>query len=123
MTIREYTFKANRIQCIECTEKHSSVAYYLLLESLQGYPEHINLVDGVIDARDTIIRLKAMLIENGDFRRQKIIGALSEAADECVLDFPELAERIRDSRIEYTITDNVNIEELLEEIENVCNSK
>jgi len=107
---------SDRIQCQDCTEKHIAVAYYLLLESLQGYPEHTLLAEDLLEkqienTKDTILRLQSLLKEKGS-RRLKIIGALSEAADECVLDYPELAEYIREERLKYGISGQVDFNRL-----------
>ncbi len=108
-----------RDTCIDCTEKHLAVAYILLLESIQGYPEHISLAEehiGVINnVLEMIRRLKEILKEKGS-RRLKIIGSLSEAADECVLDYPELAEFIRNERIKYSINGEIDFARLEREI-------
>ena len=103
----------NRKVCKDCTEKHTAVAYFLLLESLQGYPEHVQLAEDLIgtieNVKDTILRLREILKLKGS-RRLKIIGALSEAADECVLDYPHLAEFIRSERLKYTISPSYEID-------------
>ena len=99
--------------CKDCTEKHTAVAYFLLLESLQGYPEHVRLPEDLIgpieNVRDAILRLREILQLKGS-RHLKIIGALSEAADECVLEYPDLAEYIRSERLKYTISPSYEID-------------
>ena len=67
-----------RSYCLHCTLKHIGKAVILLSEAKLGYPEHLYLA----------------------------IGNLSEAEDECLIEHPELAERIREIRLE--IEDDIN---------------
>jgi len=109
-----------RLFCGDCTEKHTAVAYYLLLESVMGYPAHKKLAEDLIgtvrNVEVTIRRLRKML-NNEQGRRFKIIGALSEAADECALELPDLAEHIRMKRLEFSITGKIDLDDLMNEIE------
>jgi hypothetical protein len=61
-----------RSYCLHCTLKHIGKAVILLSEAKLGYPEHLYLA----------------------------IGNLSEAEDECLIEHPELAEQIREIRLE-----------------------
>lgn len=60
-----------RTTCLFCVSKHISKAAILVSESCQGYPVHIWFA----------------------------IGNLSEAEDEAVSEFPELAKHIREVRL------------------------
>lgn len=69
--------------CMHCTLKHIGKAIVLLSEAKLGYPEHLYIA----------------------------IGNLSEAEDECLIEHPELAERIREIRLR--IEDDINEGEVL----------
>ena len=110
--------------CLECTEKHISVAYYLLLESLQGYEEHVEFAKMYVDVDNVINTIQSLKLEMNKkgLSRNKIIGALSEAADECILEYPELADLIRVERLRYSFTGECNIEEIIRRLNDVRNS-
>lgn len=61
-----------RSKCLHCTLKHIGKAIVLLSESELGYPEHLYIA----------------------------LGNLSEAEDECLIAYPELAEEIREIRLD-----------------------
>ena len=110
--------------CLECTEKHISVAYFLLMESLQGYDEHIEFAKMYVDVDSVINTIQALKLEMNKkgLSRNKIIGALSEAADECVLEYPELADLIRVERLRYSFTGECDIEKIIGRLNDVRNS-
>ncbi len=60
-----------RESCLYCVSKHVSQAVVLLMEAPQGYPSH----------------------------RWLAIGHLGEAADESILEYPEISKKIRDVRL------------------------
>ena len=62
-----------RTSCRSCCAKHLAQAIVLMLEAIQGYPEH----------------------------RWLAIGHMAEAADEIVAEDPDLAKQIRELRIRY----------------------
>jgi hypothetical protein len=62
-----------RNSCLYCARKHLGKAEVLSSEALLGYPEYQWLV----------------------------VGNLSEAEDECVVEYPELASEIREHRQKY----------------------
>lgn len=64
--------KGPRPSCQDCARKHIAQAVVLLSESLLGYPEHKWLA----------------------------IGHLAEASEECLEEFPEIAQAIRQARLE-----------------------
>lgn len=66
---------SSRPSCLICVEKHLSNALILADEISQGYPQF----------------------------RPLLIGNLSQASDEAVMEYPELAEQIRDMRHRYQI--------------------
>jgi hypothetical protein len=63
--------KAPREACQDCTRKHIAQAVILINESLMGYPEHKWLA----------------------------IGHLAEASEECLGEFPRVAQSIRVDRL------------------------
>jgi hypothetical protein len=67
-----------RDSCLNCARKHCSAALILEMEVKQGYPIHAWLV----------------------------VGHLNEAADELITDYPALADRIRQERLNYM--DSIN---------------
>jgi hypothetical protein len=104
--------------CLNCVDKHISTAYFLLQETMQGYPEHMLLArkrTSVDNAIDTLKKLKEMLYKETN-RRSLIIGALSEAADECILEEPELADFIRQERLSFTYGGDIDIDAIIERI-------
>lgn len=58
--------------CLHCCLKHLGKAIVLLCESQLGYPEHLYIA----------------------------LGNLSEAEDEVLIKYPELAQKIREVRLE-----------------------
>lgn len=74
-----------RPSCLDCCRKHLSAALVLSLEVLQGYPIHSWIV----------------------------IGHLNEASDEVIKDYPELADKIREERLNYmqSINKSLRIDE------------
>lgn len=74
--IKTMTPPAPRDSCQDCTRKHIAQAIILLQESLLGYPEHKWLA----------------------------IGHMAEASEECLGEFPAVAQMIRKDRL--AITDN-----------------
>jgi len=87
-----------RPTCLLCVRKHLGKAEALMNEARMGYPHHAGLA----------------------------IGNLSEAADEAMADFPELAEEIRkhwkryemdEDRYQFPTTEILKkVEELLQEV-------
>jgi len=79
-----------RDSCIMCGVKHISKAIILLSEAQLGYPVHFYLA----------------------------LGNLSEAEDELVLEYPELANKIRDLRLEIMedVSEGVKLVDLLYEL-------
>jgi len=111
----------NRKTCLDCVEKHLSVSYILLQESLQGYPEHEILADKHLEdsnldsltSASIETKIKAVqeeLKKTGEYSRWKIIGNLSEAADECIISHPELAKILRDERLKYSMLQDYEID-------------
>ena len=69
--------KAPRDACMDCVRKHIAQAIILLQESLLGYPEHKWLA----------------------------VGHLAEASEECLGEFPAVAQLIRLDRLAITDDD------------------
>lgn len=77
-----------RESCMDCARKHLAQAEILMMEFATGdYPTH----------------------------KWYAVGHLAEAADEMMLKFPEIADRIRQVRLQYMDdpTQNANIGELI----------
>jgi hypothetical protein len=70
-----------RESCLDCCRKHLSSALVLALEAEQGYPMHAWIA----------------------------VGHLNEAADETISEYPSLANRIREERLEFMISINRSI--------------
>lgn len=78
-----------RETCLCCVKKHIAKAIILLSEAKLGYPLHFYLA----------------------------LGNLSEAEDECVRDYPELANEIRDIRLEIEVdTFNGNLLDIIKKV-------
>lgn len=70
-----------RETCLDCVLKHLGQAAVLVDEAEMGYPLHKYLA----------------------------IGHMAEASSECIENYPELAQRIRDARLIYQDTGVVNV--------------
>lgn len=75
-----------RDSCLSCVRKHLAQAIVLMAEADMGYPLHKWLA----------------------------IGHMAEAADECVANYPEFANTIRKTRIEYEEGAVVDLVSLIE---------
>lgn len=77
-----------RESCLECAMKHIAKASILMDEAELGYP----------------------------FHKAYAIGNLSEAEEECLGEYKELAERIREIRLRYTEGGRINMDLLMIEV-------
>lgn len=66
-----------RETCLDCVRKHLAQALVLVEESLMGYPSHKYLA----------------------------IGHMAEASSECLQKYPAYANKIRDARVLYAMSD------------------
>lgn len=79
--------QAPRPSCADCTRKHLAQAAVLMDEAIMGHPEH----------------------------RYLAIGHLAEAASECALERPDLADKIRRARKAYESGQRVDMMGLIRE--------
>lgn len=104
--------KKKRPVCENCVQKHLSQAYILLMESLQGYDEHVGLAQGHLteayeEGHGKLIRVDDVKVALREIERTlnlivtptKAIGHLGLASDNLLKTHPELAEEIRQLRI------------------------
>ena len=85
-----------RSSCLMCVRKHISKAIVLLSESSLGYPQHKWLA----------------------------MGNLSEAEDESIRNYPELATKIREYRLKIEAGDpNINLMDLIDDATTLSQQK
>ena len=77
--------------CLNCYRKHLGQAIVLMIEGEMGYPEH----------------------------RWLAVGHMAEAEAETILDFPELANSVREERVKY----QESINKVLQKIKYMMNNK